>query len=91
MESAPPPDGYRRAPDGVGIILIDPTDCPGCGRFRFGQRQNVVHCPTHGTHNSWMCRCGTWIYRGVGEFVAELDCLTARPAPERRPGGPADA
>lgn len=73
-ETGPPPDGYRRASDGVGITLIDPTGCPGCGRFRFGTRQSLVRCDVHGGHNSWRCACSTWIYRSNGQFVAELDC-----------------
>lgn len=68
------PDGYVRWPDpehGPGLRMLDPTDCPAGHRFRFGQRQNVAHCKVHGTHDTWLCACGQWIWRYDGAFIGE--------------------
>ena len=68
------PDGYRRAADGVGLVLIDPIYCPAGHPFEFGARQSIVRCEKHGTHYSWICACGQWIYRVEGAFVGSPDC-----------------
>jgi hypothetical protein len=72
----PPPDGYRWAADGVGLVLIDPTDCPAGHRFRFGQRGGLAHCGQHPPHNTWICECGQRIAWHAGQFRGQLDCIT---------------
>lgn len=72
--SEPPriPPGYKPLPGG-GMQLIDPTDCPGCGRYRFGQR-GYAPCASHRGHPTWTCACGQLLYGVAGRFVTELRC-----------------
>jgi len=68
------PDGYERWPDrkyGPGLRLIDPTDCPAGHAFKWGQRGSLAKCTEHGDHNTWICRCGQWIWRYDEAFVGE--------------------
>jgi hypothetical protein len=54
--------------------LIDPGDCPRCGRFRWGKRSHVPCVEHRGGHPEWVCACGQEIYREAGAFVGALSC-----------------
>jgi hypothetical protein len=69
----PVPDGYKPLPGG-GMQLIDPTDCPRCGRFRWGKRSHTPCAEHRGGHPEWVCACGQEIYREAGAFVGALSC-----------------
>jgi hypothetical protein len=68
------PDGYERRGK-LGLVLVDPKDCPAGHPFRFGQRKAPELCDTHGRHLHWICACGQSIYRHDGQFVGELECV----------------
>lgn len=73
MEREIPP-GY--VPWGeLGMVLVDPTLCPGGHPFAFGQR-GYEPCAEHRGHPSWVCACGReqFLQREDGAIVGELEC-----------------